>query len=347
MRVHDDIRLLRLPEDLGQANGGHTVRGDHVPQEIARPYRRQLVGVADEHEPRPVGQCLDQRLHEHDVYHRDLVQNDRIAFKRVGQVARKGCAPARYKTGFKQAVDGFCLHAGQVGQPLSRTPCRCGKQGLQPERLEHLQDAAHCRCFAGARPAGQDDQPVACRARDRMLLLVRIGELRVLHKRAQQLVHIKVIFIIALSHVPEHFGQIGLRVVHAAQIDRIPSGDILAYQLSGGRQAFDAGQGTVLVKHYVIVRKQGAHRMNKLFYRNKSMAIVQIKGQRIGHARICALVRQQGQPQLHREPVRKLEIHIIIRVAQQIWVFAQCIDRAVMQALVQQRRECDRQTMFI
>ena len=64
MRVHDDVGLLRLAEDLGQLDGRNTLRGDDVAQEIARPDRRQLVGVSDEHEPRAVRQRIDERLHE-------------------------------------------------------------------------------------------------------------------------------------------------------------------------------------------------------------------------------------------------------------------------------------------
>ena len=183
MCVHNDIGLLRLPENLGQLDGRHALRGNQVTQEIPRPDRWQLVGIANQHQPRPVWQRGQHRLHQRDINHRNLVQNDRVALKRVGQVAGEGCASARAKASFQQPVDGFGLHASQVGQPLGRPAGGCRKQRIQPKHLEHLQNAAHGRRFACARPTGQNDQPVARRGGDCKLLLVRIVYWTIQHKR--------------------------------------------------------------------------------------------------------------------------------------------------------------------
>ena len=346
MGVHHDVRLLRLPEDLVQPDGRHALGGDQVAQKIARPDRRQLVDVAHEHEPRAVGQRLDQRLHEHDVHHGYLVQDHRVALERIGQVAGKGRAPARAEARLEQAVDGLGLHAGQLGQAFGCAAGRRSEQRVQAERLEHLQNPAHRGRFARARPAGQDDQTAARRARDGLPLLFRIREFRAVHERAQQLVHIEIVFEIALRHMAQHLREIGLRVVHAAQVDRIPSRDVLAHQTARRGQPVDARERPVLVKHHIVIRQQRAHRMHELFHRDKGVPVVQIEGERIGHARIRALVGQQAQPELHGKPVRQLEIHIIIGIAQQIGVFTQRVDRAVVQALVQQRRQRDRQAVL-
>ena len=134
--------------------------------------------------------------------------------------------------------------------------------------------------------------------------------------------------------------------MHPAQIDRVAPRDVLAHQLAGRGQAVDAGQRALLIKDHVVVREQRADDVGQLFHGNKGVSVVQIENQRVQHARVRALIREHGQAELHRQPVRELEVHIVVRVAEQIGVFAQRVDRALMQALIQQRRERDRQAVF-
>ena len=91
----------------------------------------------------------------------------------------------------------------------------------------------------------------------------------------------------------EHLRKVCLGVVHTAQIDRIPPGDMLTHELARRRQAVDACQRAVLIKHHIVVRQQRAHSMRQLFYRDEGVAVVQVEGKRIGHARVRTLVRQQ------------------------------------------------------
>ena len=77
-------------------------------------------------------------------------------------------------------MDGFRLHAGQVGKTFCRATGRRGEQRVQSQRLKHLQDAAHGSRFAGARAAGQDNEAVARRRGDGKLLFLGKSELTAL-----------------------------------------------------------------------------------------------------------------------------------------------------------------------
>ena len=134
--------------------------------------------------------------------------------------------------------------------------------------------------------------------------------------------------------------------MHIAQIDRVAACDVLTHQPPLLLQTGNAVQRPFLVHDHVIVAQQHAHRVQQLLHRDERVAVVQVEGQRIQNARVHALIAQQRQSKLHRQTVRQLEIHIIVWVTQQIRVLAQRVDGAVVQALVQQRRERDRQTVF-
>ena len=107
-------------------------------------------------------QRIDECLHERDVHHRHLVQNDRVALERIGHTAGKHRASAARKACLEQPVNGFRLHAGQVRKTFCRAAGRRSEQRVQSQRLKHLQDAAHRGRFAGARAAGQDNKTIAC-----------------------------------------------------------------------------------------------------------------------------------------------------------------------------------------
>ena len=134
--------------------------------------------------------------------------------------------------------------------------------------------------------------------------------------------------------------------MHIAQIDRVAVRDMLAHQPPPLLQTGNAAQRPILVHDHVIVAQQHAYRVQQFFDRNERVAVVQVEGQRIQNARVHALIAQQRQSKLHRQTVRQLEIHIIVWVTQQIRVLAQRVDGAFVQALIQQRRECDRQAVF-
>lgn len=162
----------------------------------------------------------------------------------------------------------------------------------------------------------------------------------------QQTVYVEIILVIALRHIAQHMCEISLRVVHIAQIDRVAACDLLTDEDALVGEAQDAGEDAVLIEHDVLVAQQADDGGRQLVERNKGVAVSEVEGQRIDDACVRSVVGQHGQAELDRQTVRKTEIDVIIRVAQQVRVLLQAFDGAVVKPLVQQRRDLDGETML-
>ena len=78
------IRLCRgLPEHLGQAHDGNRARADDVGQDLPGSDGGELVDVADDEQRRVVRRRLHQRLHQHNVDHRGLVDHEQVAIEGI------------------------------------------------------------------------------------------------------------------------------------------------------------------------------------------------------------------------------------------------------------------------
>jgi len=71
----DDPALGGLPKDLGEADHGHRAGSDNVGEDLTWADGRELVDVADDQQRGIVRGRLHQRLHQHDVDHRGLVDD--------------------------------------------------------------------------------------------------------------------------------------------------------------------------------------------------------------------------------------------------------------------------------
>lgn len=167
-------------------------------------------------------------------------------------------------------------------------------------------------------PPRQNDESVPRRRRNGLLLLLGIRELAVVKQAVQQVVHIEIILVIALGHIVQHMREIGLGVVHIAQIDRIASRDFLPDEDSLVRKAENARENAVLVELHIVLAQQADGRGRQLVERNEGVAVAEVEGQRVNDAGVRAVVREQRQAELHRKSVRKAEIDVVVRVAQQI-----------------------------
>ena len=85
---HDETAFC-LPEDLVQADGGHTAGADDLAEDVARAYAGQLVGIAYHNNTAGVAQRRNKCLKQLDVHHAHLVQNDHIALEQVFVVMDK------------------------------------------------------------------------------------------------------------------------------------------------------------------------------------------------------------------------------------------------------------------
>ena len=165
MRAGDDPALGGLPEHLGQPDDRHCARGDDVGQDLTRPDGRQLVDVADDQQRGIVGNRLHQRLHQHDVDHRGLVDDQQIAVERIVGVAFEAAALG---VDLEQPVDGLGLEPGRLGHALGGPAGGRAEQQVDALCGQNAQDRVDDRRLAHARAAGDDQdlrqqrQPNCC-----------------------------------------------------------------------------------------------------------------------------------------------------------------------------------------
>ncbi len=84
-----------------------------------------LVDIPVDQQSGTIGHCLQQRLHQHDIDHRRLVDDEEVAVERIVAVAFEA---AGLGVDFEQPVDGLCLEAGRLSHPLGRAARGGAKQ---------------------------------------------------------------------------------------------------------------------------------------------------------------------------------------------------------------------------
>src|SRR6185312_5085929 len=81
-------------------------------QDLAGSNRGKLVDVANDQKGGLVGYCLHERLHQHDIDHRGLVDNQQVTIERVVVATFEA---ATLRVDLQQPVDGLGLEAGRLG----------------------------------------------------------------------------------------------------------------------------------------------------------------------------------------------------------------------------------------
>ena len=104
MRVLHDLALGGLPEHLRQSNDRDGAAGDDVGKRLAWTDRGQLIDVADEEHGGSIVDRLHQGVHQDDIDHGGLVDDEKIAGKRIVLVAPEA---AGLRIGLQQAMDGL------------------------------------------------------------------------------------------------------------------------------------------------------------------------------------------------------------------------------------------------
>ena len=122
MGVDDDPACSGLPEHLGQSHDGHSARADDVGQHLPRSDGWQLVDIADDQQRRVIRRRFHQRLHQHDIDHRGLVDDEQIALEGIVGVAFETAALG---IDLQEPVDRLRLDARRFGHALRR-PARGG-----------------------------------------------------------------------------------------------------------------------------------------------------------------------------------------------------------------------------
>ena len=81
MRIYDNIALRSLTENLGQLYYRKASAVNDISQHISRSYTWKLILISDQDQPGSCGHCQKQGMHQMNVYHGHLVNNDHICFQ--------------------------------------------------------------------------------------------------------------------------------------------------------------------------------------------------------------------------------------------------------------------------
>jgi hypothetical protein len=117
MGVDDDPARSGLPEHLRQSHYGHGARADDIGQHLSRSDGRHLVDIADDQQRRLVRDRFHERLHQHDIDHRGLVDHKQIAVEGIVGVAFEAAALG---IDLQESVDRLGLDARRFGYALRR-----------------------------------------------------------------------------------------------------------------------------------------------------------------------------------------------------------------------------------
>ena len=80
MGARGDPTLCGLTVDLGQSHNRHRTGSDHVGQNLPRTDGRELINVTHDQQGGMVGNRPQQRLHQQNIDHGGLVDDQQVAF---------------------------------------------------------------------------------------------------------------------------------------------------------------------------------------------------------------------------------------------------------------------------
>ena len=225
MRVHHNIALPCLAEDPGQGHHREALRGDNVFQHTSRPHRGKLVHIPDQHQPRPRHDCREQGVHQRQIHHGHLVNDDHVRFQGILTVPHKSAHTVRLLRiyiYFQEPVDSLRLIARGFGHALRRASGGSSQQdahALAVKKADHRIDGGR---FSGTGASGQDEEPVLDGFDHRLMLhRVQLDLLGLFHLPQSPLHHIFRHFAVNIQ-VMEHFRRIQLQIVIVSRIDPDP-----------------------------------------------------------------------------------------------------------------------------
>ena len=138
--IAHDARALGLAVDLLEPGHRRHARRHEVGEDLARPDRRELIGVAHEHQPTAGRQGFGERVQQGQVDHRDLVDQHRGGLLGQGS-ARRALEAALLRVVLQQPVQGARGLTAGLAEPLGRpTRGRRQRPGLGPQARRGDQD---------------------------------------------------------------------------------------------------------------------------------------------------------------------------------------------------------------
>ena len=153
MGAGDNSTMSGLPKHLGQSHDGYCARGNDVRQDLTRSDRRKLVDVSHDQQRGVCWHGLQQRLHQHDVNHGRLVNDQEAAVERVLLIALE---PSASRVNLQQTMNGLGLEPCCLRHSLGGAPGRRTEQHAHALRCENAQDGIHDGRLAHPWPPGDD-----------------------------------------------------------------------------------------------------------------------------------------------------------------------------------------------
>ena len=149
--VRDDPAAGRLPELLREPDHRQGLRCNQVAQHLARSDGRKLIDVPHDQHRRFAGHRADQRVHQRDVDHRRLVDDNQVGVDGTFLVALE---PPGGWVDFEQPVDGLGRQTGRLAEAARGAARRRAERYGEPSRGEDGEQGIDHRRLADARPPG-------------------------------------------------------------------------------------------------------------------------------------------------------------------------------------------------
>ena len=173
--IYHDIAGLRLAKDPIQPHGRKSPRINQIPQNVSRTNAGQLIDIADQNQAGLISDRLEQSVHEGNIHHGHLIDNDDLCLQGVELVALKSpqrlSLLSRAAADLQETVDGFRLTSSRLRHALGRPTGRGGKLYIETLVQKIVEHGSNGCGFPGPRPAGHQADPMANGCGDRLLLL--------------------------------------------------------------------------------------------------------------------------------------------------------------------------------
>ncbi len=163
MCIYDNVALACLPENLFQHHHMVCAGCDQVLQNAARTHAGQLMDVTHQNQPRSHADCPKQGVHQVNIHHGHLINNNQVCLQRIFFIPLKSClipVLCRRPRQLQKPVDRQRLIPCRFRHPLCRTPGRRRQKNLHVFRFKITDDRIDGRGLSGSRTSGNDQKPV-------------------------------------------------------------------------------------------------------------------------------------------------------------------------------------------
>ena len=207
--IGDDTATHCLAEDAGETHDGNPLGVDDVTEHVSGSDAGQLVDVAYKYQAHVDGNGLQQGVHQNDIYHGALINNERTAIQGVFVIP----AISLGRVVFKKPVDGLRLLASGLTHSLGGSSRGGSEEDAQSHGLQGGDDSDGCGGFASPRSSSQNHDLGLYGLLDGGHLHVIVMDARSLDYLSDVHVFFKEVFRGSINQPFEFVGHTTLRIV--------------------------------------------------------------------------------------------------------------------------------------